>query len=90
MFWTGGGDTNAFPNIIELHQGFVLPLYCCDRWTYKRHPLHMPWYMIFVDDIVLLDETRKRANNKLELWKNTLESKGFKLSSSKQNMWMSV
>jgi len=34
--------------------------------------------MLFVDDIVLVDETRAGANVKLELWRQTLESRGFR------------
>ena len=36
--------------------------------------------MFFVDDIVLVDETRKRVNTKLEIWRKALESKGFRIS----------
>jgi len=39
--------------------------------------------MLFADDIVLVDETRAGVNAKLELWSQTLESRGFKLSRSK-------
>jgi len=39
--------------------------------------------MLFADDIVLFDETRDRVNTKLELWRETLESRGFKLSRTK-------
>ncbi|KAL4198652.1 hypothetical protein AMTRI_Chr03g47090 [Amborella trichopoda] len=35
------------------------------------------------DDIVLIDETRNDVNTKLELWKDALESKGFKISQTK-------
>ncbi|XP_009590790.2 uncharacterized protein [Nicotiana tomentosiformis] len=43
----------------------------------------VPWGMLFVDDIVLIDETRGGVNNRLEVWRYTLESKGFKLSRTK-------
>jgi len=43
----------------------------------------LPWCMLFVDDIVLIDETRQGVNDKLELWRHTLESKGFRVSRSK-------
>ncbi|XP_070005767.1 uncharacterized protein [Nicotiana sylvestris] len=43
----------------------------------------VPWYMLFADDIVLIDETRTGVNEILEVWRQTLESKGFKLSRSK-------
>ncbi|XP_055808172.1 uncharacterized protein LOC129876703 [Solanum dulcamara] len=39
--------------------------------------------MLFADDIVLIDETRRGVNAKLEDWRHTLESKGFKLSRTK-------
>ena len=38
------------------------------------------WCMIFVDDVVLIDESRIGVNQKLELSRQTLESKGFRLS----------
>ena len=41
------------------------------------------WCMLFADDIVLVDETGARVNAKLELWRQTLESRGFRLSRSK-------
>jgi hypothetical protein len=39
--------------------------------------------MLFVDDVVLIDESRIRVNQKLELWRQTLELKSFKLSRTK-------
>lgn len=39
--------------------------------------------MLFVDDIVLINETRNRVSAKLEVWRQTLESKGFRLSTTK-------
>ncbi|EXB53610.1 putative alpha-ketoglutarate-dependent dioxygenase [Morus notabilis] len=39
--------------------------------------------MLFADDIVLVDEHREGVNCKLELWRQTLEMKGFKLSRTK-------
>ena len=38
------------------------------------------WCMFFADDIVLVDESRTGVNQKLELWREILESKGFRLS----------
>jgi len=38
--------------------------------------------MLF-DDIALIDETRGGLSEKLERWRHTLESRGFKLSRSK-------
>jgi len=39
--------------------------------------------MLFADDIVLVDKTRVRVNTKLELWRQTLESRCFRLSRAK-------
>jgi len=43
----------------------------------------IPWCMLFADDVVLVDESRAGVNRKLELWRQTLESKGFRLSRTK-------
>jgi hypothetical protein len=43
----------------------------------------VPWCMLFTDDVVLVDESRTGVDQKLELWRRTLESKGFRLSRSK-------
>jgi hypothetical protein len=36
-----------------------------------------------VDDVVLVNDSRTGVNRKLELWRETLESKGFRLSRTK-------
>jgi hypothetical protein len=41
------------------------------------------WCILFADDVVLIDENRIGVNQKLELWGQTLESKGFRLSTAK-------
>ncbi|KAI8543266.1 hypothetical protein RHMOL_Rhmol08G0203600 [Rhododendron molle] len=41
------------------------------------------WCMMFADDIVLVDETSRCVNTKLEIWREALESKGFRISRSK-------
>ena len=43
----------------------------------------IPWCMLFADDVVLVDESRTGVNQKLELWRETLESKGLRLSRTK-------
>ena len=43
----------------------------------------IPWCMLFADDIVLIDETRARVNAELKLRRQTLESRGFRLSRTK-------
>ncbi|PVH33351.1 hypothetical protein PAHAL_9G633500 [Panicum hallii] len=44
--------------------------------------------MLFADDVVLVDESRAGVNMKLELWRHTLESKGFRLSRTKTEYMM--
>ena len=39
--------------------------------------------MLFVDDIVLLAETREDVSNKLDEWKAALEGKGLRISRTK-------
>ena len=39
--------------------------------------------MLFADDVVLVDESRTGVNQKLELWREILESKDFRLSRTK-------
>ena len=44
--------------------------------------------MLFADDVVLVDDSRMGVNRKLELWRQTLESKGFRLSRTKTEYMM--
>jgi hypothetical protein len=39
--------------------------------------------MLFADDVVLLDDSQMEVNRKLMLWRQTLESKGFRISRTK-------
>jgi hypothetical protein len=39
--------------------------------------------MLFAGDVVLVDDSRTGVNRKLELWRHTLKSKGFRLSRTK-------
>ncbi|XP_026431521.1 LRR receptor-like serine/threonine-protein kinase GSO2 [Papaver somniferum] len=43
----------------------------------------IPWCMLFENGIALIGESKEEVDEKLELWRHTLESKGFKLSSTK-------
>uniref|UniRef100_A0A1S4C651 Reverse transcriptase Ty1/copia-type domain-containing protein n=1 Tax=Nicotiana tabacum TaxID=4097 RepID=A0A1S4C651_TOBAC len=56
-----------------------------EGFAYVSHHIQgeVSWCMIFVNDIVLIDETRSVVNARLEVWRQTLESKGFKLSRTK-------
>ena len=83
---TAAGDTEVFPIDIGLHQGSALSPFlfavALDELT-KEIQDEVPRCMLFADDIVLIDETSARLSGKLELWRHTLESKGFRLSKSK-------
>jgi hypothetical protein len=83
---TSNGDTNDFPINIRLHQGSALSPYLfasvMDEVT-RDIQGGIPWCMLFADDVVLVDESRTGVDQKLELWRRTLEEKGFRLSRSK-------
>ena len=53
-----------------------------DRLTDKvsREP---SWTMLFADDIVICEETRKEVEQRLECWRYALERRGMKASRSK-------
>ena len=44
----------------------------------RREP---PWTMLFADDIVICEETRKEVEQRLKSWKNALERRGMKVRS---------
>jgi len=83
---TPGGVTNDFFVGMSLHQGFALnPFFftlVMDELTRGIQDA-LPWCMLFIDDIVLIDKTRQGVNNKLERWRHTLEVRGFRVSRSK-------
>jgi hypothetical protein len=83
---TCGGVTTNFPITVGLHQGSALSPFLfaivMDELT-RSIQENVPWCMLFADDIVLIDESRAGVNAKLELWRQTLEARGFKLSKSK-------
>ena len=76
---TRGGITSDFSIIIGLHQGSALSLFLLaivmDELT-RAIQDEIPCFMLFAD-IVLVDKTRAGVNAKLELWRQTLESRGF-------------
>ncbi|KAL6494927.1 hypothetical protein OROGR_030846 [Orobanche gracilis] len=81
---TNVGRTEEFPITIGVHQGSALSPFLfaivMDELT-RGIQNDVPWCMMFADDIVLIDETR--VQQKLELWRDTLEARGFRLSRSK-------
>ena len=86
---TCGGITSDFSITIRLHQGSALNLFLfaivMDELT-RAIQDEIPWCMLFVvfaDDIVLVYDTRAGVNTKLELWRQTLESRDFRLSRTK-------
>jgi hypothetical protein len=80
---TSDGDTNDFPVNIGLHQGSALSPYLfalvMDEVT-RDIQGSITWCMLFTDDVILLDESRTGVDQKLELWRRTLEAKCFRLS----------
>ena len=79
-------ETSEFSITVGLHQGSALSLYLfalgLDELT-KHIQDDIPWCMLFADDIVLIDETKSGVNAKLDVWREVLESKGFKISRTK-------
>ena len=88
---TCDGDTSIFPIKIGLHQGSALSSYLfalvMDEVT-RDIQGDISWCILFTDDVVLVDESRVGVNRKLELWRRTLESKGFRLSRTKTEYMM--
>ncbi|KAL6572318.1 hypothetical protein OROMI_013276 [Orobanche minor] len=85
------GDTQFFPIEIGMHQGlalshliFVLIIDVISRGIQDG----IPCCMLFVDDIVLVAETRREVYAKLELWRYKLESLCLHVSRSKtEYLW---
>jgi hypothetical protein len=67
---TSDRDTNDFPINIGLHQGSALSPYLfalvMDEVTRDIQD-GIPWCMLLADDVVLVDESRMRVDQKLEL-----------------------
>ena len=88
---TSDVDTDGFPIKIGLHQGSTLSSYLftlvMDEVT-RDIQGDIPWCMLFADDVALVDDSRTGVNRKLELWRQTLESKGFRLSRTKTEYMM--
>jgi hypothetical protein len=72
-----------FPINIGLHQGSALSPYLfalvMDEVT-RDIEGGIPWFMLFADDVVLMNESKTGVDQKLKLWRRTLEIKGFRLS----------
>ncbi|XP_070025975.1 uncharacterized protein [Nicotiana sylvestris] len=75
---TAGGDTELFPVIMGLHQGSVLsPFLFALTMDALTHHIQgeVPWCMLFANNTVLIDESRNSVNERLEVWRQALESK---------------
>ena len=72
------GETTNFPIRIGLHQGSALSPYLfnivLDVLTASIQE-EIPKCMLFADDIVLLGDSTGEINQKVELWRMTLELK---------------
>lgn len=77
---TRGGITSEFLIIIGLHQGLTFSPYpfvlVMDELT-KSIKEVVYWCMLYIDVIVLVDETRGGVNAKLKILLDTLEFKDF-------------
>ena len=67
---TNDGNTDYFPIKIGLHQGSALNPYLfalvMDEVT-RNIQGDIPWYMLFADDVVLVDESQAGVNRKLRV-----------------------
>uniref|UniRef100_A0A1U7VDN8 Uncharacterized protein LOC104217579 n=1 Tax=Nicotiana sylvestris TaxID=4096 RepID=A0A1U7VDN8_NICSY len=75
---TVGGDSEPFLVVIGLHQGSALSqfLFALAMDALKHHIQgEVPWCMLFADDIILIDEMRGGVNERLEEWRQAMESK---------------
>ena len=78
--------TESFKVKVELHQGSALNLFLfamiMDRLTDKvrREP---QWTVLFADNIMTCEETRKEVERRLECWRYALERREIKVSRSK-------
>ncbi|VFQ99294.1 unnamed protein product [Cuscuta campestris] len=83
---TSRGVSDSFSVGMGLHQGSALSPFLfalvMDVLTQGVQD-GVPWCMLFADDIVLIDDTRDGLNDKLELWRLALETKGFRISRNK-------
>ncbi|KAD6119585.1 hypothetical protein E3N88_10856 [Mikania micrantha] len=80
------GDTDFFPVEVGLHQGSALsPFFFAvilDELS-RYIQAHIPWCMLFADDIVLVAETKEELNVRLEEWRTALEQRGLCISRTK-------
>nr|XP_033515447.1 secreted RxLR effector protein 78-like [Nicotiana tomentosiformis] len=81
-----GGDSDHFPVEMGLHQRSALSPFLFDlalEVLTRYIQGEVTWCILFADDIVLIDEMNYGVNARLEVCRETLKFKGFKLSRSK-------
>ena len=85
------GTTKSFKVKVGLHQGSALSPFLfavIDRLTDEERK-EPPWTMLFADDIVICEETRKEVERRLECWRYALEKRAMKVSRSKTKyLWV--
>ncbi|PHU07744.1 Calmodulin-binding receptor-like cytoplasmic kinase 3 [Capsicum chinense] len=76
-------DLGHFLVLMGLHKGSTFNLFLfalvMDVLTWEIQG-EVSWCMLFADDLVFIDETHGGVNVELEVWRQTLESKRFRLS----------
>ena len=80
------GTTESFKVKVGLHQGSTLSPFLFAvtiDWLTDEVRREPPWTMLFADDIVICEETRKEVERRLESWRYALEKRGMKVSRSK-------
>ena len=80
---TQEGITKYFPIKISLHQGFSLRAYIFTlvlKVLIEHIQDAILKCLFFANDIILIEESRENVNCKIEMWRETLESKDFHLS----------
>ena len=79
------GSTESFEVKVGLHQGSALSpllfIIIMDVISQEvgRAPPHA---MLFADDLVLCENTRREVEEQLELWRRAIETKGLRVSRS--------
>ncbi|XP_047263662.1 uncharacterized protein LOC124896183 [Capsicum annuum] len=67
---TVGEDLEHFSILTGLHQGSTLSFFLFTLLmdvSMQRIQEEVPWYMLFADDVVLIDDNRGGVNDKLEI-----------------------
>ncbi|XP_013177567.1 PREDICTED: uncharacterized protein LOC106125025 [Papilio xuthus] len=83
---SAAGDSDRFGVSVGLHQGSALSPYLfllvMDALTSDIQE-EAPWCMLYADDIVLVGEDECEVQSRLEIWRDTLEKAGLKISRTK-------